>query len=159
MIISNININSTASIDPSSTLNNVSIGDGVKIAKNCSIFGSPDNILRIGKDTYVGMNTCLNGYNGLLSIGTNVSIAQNVVVMTDSGPNASKEMQKYFPIQVGPVTIGDHSWIGASVIIMPNVTLGSFCVVAANSFVTESFPDYSVIAGCPAKIVRILENL
>ncbi|RYE13474.1 MAG: acyltransferase, partial [Rickettsiales bacterium] len=39
-------------------------------------------------------------------------------------------------------------------IIMPNVKIGKFCVVAANSFVNKSFDDYSLIAGSPAKFIK-----
>ena len=76
--------------------------------------------------------------------------------MVDSGPNASKAMQKIFPIIKKEVSIGDHSWIGAGVSIMPGTTLGKFCIVATHSFVNNSFPDYSVIGGTPAKLLRSL---
>ena len=132
------------------------IGDRVKIAKRCSIYGSPEYQLTLGSDTYIGMNCILNGYKAKLIIGKNVSIAQNVNIMVDSGPNASLAMQKVFPIQIGPVVIGDNCWIGASVIIMPNVSIGEFCVIAANSFVNRSFPPYSVVGGTPAKLLRTL---
>lgn len=154
MKTSNIKLGKDVIIDSSSTFNNVTIGDTVKIAKNCSIYGSNEHILEIGKESYIGMCSLLNGFTNKLTIGTNVSIAQNVNIMTDSGPNASKKMQEYFPIITGPINIGDHSWIGANCVIMPNVNLGEFCVVAANSFVNRSFPAYSVIGGNPAKLIK-----
>ena len=40
---------------------------------------------------------------------------------------------------------------------MPNVTLGENCIVGANSVVTHSFPANSVIAGCPAKLIKVIE--
>lgn len=104
------------------------------------------------------MGTILNGFANKLTIGDNVSIAQNVNIMTDSGPNASEKMQFFFPLIDGPVTVGDHSWIGANSIIMPNVSLGDFCVIAANSFVNCSFPAYSVIGGNPAKLIKELNK-
>lgn len=158
MKTSNITLGKDVVIDFSSTFNNVTIGDNVKIAKNCNIFGSNEHILKIGKESYIGMCSLLNGYASKLIIGKNVSIAQNVYIMTDSGPNASKEMQEYFPLINGPITIGDHSWIGANSIIMPNVDLGEFCVVAANSFVNKSFPPYSVIGGNPAKLIKNIKK-
>lgn len=158
MKTSNINLGENVLIDTSSTVNNVEISDNVKIAKNCSIFGSSENLLEIGKGSYIGMGTLLNGFASKLKIGENVSIAQNVNIMTDSGPNASEEMQKIFPLIKGPVTIGNHTWIGANTVIMPDVELGIFCVVAANSFVNKSFPDYTVIGGNPAKILKTIEN-
>lgn len=158
MILRNIKLGQGCDVDPSSSVNNVDIGSGVKIAKRCSIFGSQEHILRIGADTYVGMNTTINGFAADVTIGRNVSIAQGVNVMSNSGPNASAEMQKYFPILFGGVTIGDHSWIGANAVIMPNVTLGDFCVVAANSFVNASFSSYSVVGGNPAKLLYRLSE-
>lgn len=157
MKLSNISLGEEVNIDPSTSINNVAIGDHVKIAKFCSIFGSKEKPLKIGRSSYVGMFSILNGYADQLSIGNHVSIAQNVNIMTDSGPNASDEMQKFFPLIKGPVEIGDHSWIGANSIIMPNVTLGKFCVVAANSFVNKSFADFSVIGGNPAKLIKTMK--
>ena|SRR5450759_1572760 len=156
MKLSNIKLGEGCDVDPSSSINNIDIGSGVKIAKRCSIFGSPEHILKIGAGSYIGMNTTINGFAADVAIGKNVSIAQGVNVMSNSGPNASVEMQKIFPIVFGDVAIGDHSWIGANVVIMPNVTLGEFCVVAANSFVNASFPPYSVIGGNPAKLLYTL---
>lgn len=156
MIYSNISLGKDVDIDPSSTVNNVIIEDGVKIAKRCSVFGSIDAPLIIGKYSYVGMNAILNGYAAQIRIGHNVSIAQNVNIMVDSAPNASEILQRIFPYQIAPVTIGNHCWIGASVIIMPGVKLGDFCVVAANSMVKKSFPAYSIIGGTPAKLIRMM---
>lgn len=158
MIYSNIMLGSGVEIDPSSSVNNISIGNKVKIAKRVSAFGSKNTPLIIGKESYVGMNSILNGFAAELSIGENVSIAQNVNIMTDSGPNASEKLQRIFPVITGKVRIGNHCWIGASSIIMPNVTLGEYCVVAAGSFVKDSFPDYSIIGGTPAKLIRKLNE-
>jgi galactoside O-acetyltransferase len=154
MKYSNINLGKDVEIDVSSSVNNVVIGDNVRIAKRCSVFGSPDNLLEIGSGSYVGMNSMLNGYSAKLLIGCNVSIAQNVSIMVDSGPNASELMQNVFPIIRKPVRIGNHVWIGSGSIIMPGVSLGDFCIVAANSYVNESFGPYTIIGGNPAKIIR-----
>jgi acetyltransferase-like isoleucine patch superfamily enzyme len=154
MKFANITLGTNVEIDPSTTVNNVTIRDNVKIAKRCSIFGGPDNILEIHENSYVGMNTIINGFAAKVIIGSQVSIAQNVNIMADSGPNASPAMQQLFPIEKAAISIGNHCWIGASAIIMPGVQLGTFCIVAANSYVTSSFPPYSIIGGTPAKLIR-----
>ena len=154
MKTANINLGDGVEIDSSSSVNNVIIGDHVKIAKRCSIYGSPENLLEIGDNSYVGMNSILNGYAAKLKIGKHVSIAQNVNIMVDSGPNASPAMQRVFSIEKGPVYIGNNTWVGASAIIMPNVSLGEFSIVAANSYVNRSFPAFSIIGGIPAKLIR-----
>lgn len=154
MKFANISLGKDVEIDPSTSINNVKIGDKVRIAKRCSIYGSNSNVLEIGQNSYIGMNSILNGYAAKLTIEENVSISQFVNIMVDSGPNASPGMMRIFPIEKGPITIGHDSWIGASAIIMPNVSLGEYCVVASNSFVNKSFPDFSIIGGTPAKLIR-----
>jgi acetyltransferase-like isoleucine patch superfamily enzyme len=156
MITSNIHLGKDISIEKDASINNIQIGDGTKIAGGVKLFGAPDHLLEVGKGCYFGLNTIVEGFNAKVTIGNHVSFAQNVNLMSGSGPNASLKMQQLFPIEKGPVTIGDHSWIGASAIIMPNVTLGQFCIVAANSFVTSSYPDFSVVGGTPAKLIRTL---
>ena len=157
MITSNITLGNNCDIDPSSSINNIVLGDNVKIAKRCSVFGSPENPLIIGDNTYVGMNTCIVGYAKQITIGKNVSIAQNVNIMSGSGPN-NEILKRVFPSLREPVTIGDLCWLGASAIIMPGVTLGKAVVVAANSFVNQSFDSYCVIGGTPAKLIRKLTD-
>ena len=63
------------------------------------------------------------------------------------------------PIRIQPcktaiVTIGDDSWIGANAVITSGVTLGKHVVVAAGSVVTKDVPDYSIVAGNPARILK-----
>jgi acetyltransferase-like isoleucine patch superfamily enzyme len=159
MEISNITLGSNVNIDPSTSINNVRIADRVKIAKYCSIFGSKTQPLEIGKESYVGMFSILNGFAAKLTIGRNVSIAQNVNIMTDSGPNASDFMQKYYPVITGDVTIEDHVWVGAGVIIMPNVHVGRCSIIAANSFVNVDVQPYCLYGGNPARLIKKLEEL
>lgn len=158
MKISNIFLGKEVEIDSSTSINNVKIGNNVKIAKRCSIFGGPNNFLEIGNNSYIGMNTLLNGFSAKLTIGKRVSIAQNVNIMTDSGPNASKKLQKYFPIEKKETIISDDCWIGTGSIIMPGIKLGKMCVVAANSYVNKSFPSLSIIGGNPAKLIRKIKK-
>ena len=156
MKTSNIDLGKNISIEIDAHINNVKIGDNTKIAGRVKIFGSEEHQLQIGKNSYVGLNCFIEGFNAKVIIGDHVSFAPNVNLISGSGPNASVVMQKIFPIIRGSVTIGNHSWIGGFTTIMPNVTIGKYCVVAANSFVTKSFPDYSIIGGTPAKLIRTL---
>jgi acetyltransferase-like isoleucine patch superfamily enzyme len=54
----------------------------------------------------------------------------------------------------GPVHLGDHTFIGFGARIMPGVTLGRHCVVGTNAVVTKSFPDFTMLAGIPAKPIK-----
>ncbi|WP_400192022.1 acyltransferase [Hymenobacter sp. B81] len=159
MIVANIQLGQGVFVDPSSSINNVVLGDKVKIAKNCSVFGSETYPLAIGAGSYVGPNSFIQGFAAPVTIGERVSIAQSVNIMSNSGPNASPLMQRYFPLQQAAVSIGDDCWLGTNVVVMPGVVLGRCCVVAANSFVNKSFEPYSVIGGNPARLLRKLEPL
>lgn len=158
MITSNIFLGKNIRVEKGSSINNIKIGDNTRIAGNVKIFGSEAHILEIGKGCYVGLNCFIEGFNAKVIIGNYVSIAPNVNLISGSGPNASLVMQKIFPIIRGSVTIGDHTWIGGNTTIMPNTYIGKYCLVAANSFVNSSFPDYSIIGGTPAKLLRSLSK-
>ena len=106
----------------------------------------------IGDRTRIGLcNTII----GPVIVGHDVRLAQNIVV---SGLNHNyAEIDQPIHAQgvsTKPVVIGDESWIGANVVIVPGVTIGKHSVVAAGSVVTKNVPQYSVAAGNPAKILK-----
>jgi len=154
MEFSNIVLGNNVQVDPSTNFNNVHIGDNVKISKQCSVFGSKEHPAIIGEHTRINMMCFLNGFDAPLMIGRNCGISQFVQIMTGSGPSASSRLQRIFPIVKEAVTISNDCWLGAGAVIMPGVTLGDFCVVAANSFVNQSFDAFSIVGGNPAKLIR-----
>ncbi len=53
-----------------------------------------------------------------------------------------------------PITIGNNVWFGGNVAVMPGVTIGDNCTIAAGSIVTKDIPDNSLAAGVPCKVIR-----
>ena len=85
------------------------------------------------------------------------------VLITDNahGQNSASELtinplarKIYSP---GPITIGRNVWIGDKATVLPNVTIGDGAIIAANAVVVKDVPPYSVVAGCPAKIVKMIK--
>ena len=121
----------------------------------------PPPIIVVGNRCGLGYNTQINACNRI-EIGDDVLFASNVYI-TDHYHGTLSAEENLIPPTIrsiyskGPVIVGARCWLGQYVSIMPNVTLGEGCIVGANSVVTHSFPAYSVIAGCPAKVIRVLE--
>jgi len=79
-----------------------------------------------------------------------VHIAHNVVIGRGSFITACAEIS-------GSVRIGKRAWIGPNSSVIDKVTLGDQVFVGIGTVVTKSFPELSVIAGSPAKILKISE--
>lgn len=57
-------------------------------------------------------------------------------------------------VEIKPIVIKDKVWIGFNSIILKGVTLGEGCVVGAGSVVTKNVPEYTVVGGNPAKVIK-----
>lgn len=58
------------------------------------------------------------------------------------------------PLIKQDVVIGENCWIGEKVVILPNVTIGDWCIIGACSVVNKSIPSYSIAVGNPAKVIK-----
>ena len=109
-------------------------------------------------DVIIGDNTRIGLHNtiiGPVTIGSHVNLAQGITV-TALNHNFSQSDKRIDEqgVSTNQVVIGDDVWIGANATILPGVTIGSHCVVAAGAVVTKDIPDRSVAAGVPAKIIK-----
>ena len=115
----------------------------------------------IGQEVYIGPGMTMTvGYadkNIQLTLGDRVSFGPNVTLILATHPNNSKLRSciKYPPRQI---TIGDDSWLGANVVIMPDITIGKCCIIGAGAVVTHDVPDYAIMAGVPAKQIGAVDK-
>lgn len=119
------------------------------------------------KKLIFGKNVQINDYVHIVAmdsvnIGNNVLMASHVFISDNSHGSYKgdeNDTNPYIPpIQreyaTAPISIGDNTWIGEGVIIMPGVTIGRGCVIGAHSVVNKSLPDYSLAVGSPIKIMK-----
>lgn len=108
----------------------------------------------IGDHTRIGLH---NTIIGPVSIGNNVNLAQGITVtaLNHNFDDATKRIDEQ-GVSTKPVVIGDDVWIGANVVVLPGVTIGSHCVVAAGAVVTKDVPDRTLVAGVPAKVIKTI---
>ena len=89
----------------------------------------------------------------LYPIGSNCMLAPNVAIYTAGHPLHPDSRNSGYEYGMD-VTIGNHVWIGGSVVIIPGVRIGDCCVIGAGSVVTKDIPAWSLAAGNPCRVIR-----
>ena len=92
---------------------------------------------------------------GNVTIGDRASFGPNVTIVTSSHPNES-QIRDVAPVSRGPVVVEADAWIGAGAVILPGVRIGRGAVVGANAVVTKDVARLNVVAGQPARVIRVL---
>ncbi|GLY78312.1 acyltransferase [Actinoallomurus iriomotensis] len=114
----------------------------------------PDPIVTIGKACSIGRGSHIVGHQSI-EIGDDVFTGPYVYI-TDQNhgyTDPDTPVGRQWPVN-DAVVIGSGCWLGAGAIILPGTRLGRNVVVAGGAVVRGEFPDHSVIAGVPAKVVR-----
>lgn len=156
---------------PKESLKNLIIGDNCLISGNY-FFELDGAVINIGNETFIGSSTFV--CSSKISIGNQVLISWGCTIMDNNAHSLvfeerrndvhdwkrsleEGEVGKYKDwsnVAKGEIIIKDKSWIGFNVIILKGVTIGEGAVVAAGSVVTKDVPDYAVVAGNPATVLK-----
>lgn len=131
----------------------IEIGDNSAICRY-SVVQSVGGNIQIGPNSVIGDFCSVYGQGGL-KIGSHVMISSGVRII----PNQHSFTDLTQPIASQPcyscgITIQDDVWIGANATILDGVNIGTGVVVGAGSVVTRSVPDFAVVAGVPAKLLK-----
>ncbi len=110
--------------------------------------------IRLGRGVYANHNLVVLDC-ALVTIGDNVYFGPNVVVSTATHP-VDPELRTSGQEFALPITIGHRVWLGASITILPGVTIGDDTTIGAGSVVTRSIPAGCVAVGNPCRVVRHL---
>jgi maltose O-acetyltransferase len=118
-----------------------------------AFFGSGAGI-RLGDHSDIGVDSRVQGP---LTIGNDVMMAPGVMIYTSnhSFDRIDVPMRTQGNAEKRPVVIADDVWIGARVIILPGVTVGTGAILAAGSVVTKDVPPFAIVGGNPARVIRL----
>lgn len=108
----------------------------------------------VGKESFINCGAWIRAEK-LVRIGKRCLIGPRVMIMDNDAHDMAGEHR------VGgvaaPVIIKDYAWIGAGAIVLKDVTIGERAVVGAGSVVTKDVPDDAMVAGNPARLIRMLK--
>ena len=127
------------------------LGDAA-IIEDYSVVNNVLGDVIIGSNSLIGLRSTVIGP---VEIGNDVLLAQNIVL---SGQNHGYEdvtisIREQKSV-TSKITIKDRAWIGANAVIVAGVTIGTHSIVAAGSVVTKDVPDFCIVGGNPAKILK-----
>lgn len=134
-----------------------------KIGKHTNIH--PTVLIREGEYVTIGEHCLINHNNliqagkssaGSITIGNHVHTGTNVVMLGFNHGFYTRDIptkeQDYLD---APIIIGDDVWIGTGAIILAGVTVGKGAIIAAGSVVNKDVPEYAIVGGVPAKVLKM----
>ncbi len=129
---------------------NVSFGKSVSLGPGTNIIIKENAFFSIGDNTYITSDTHIEAVNSI-TIGENCAISWGVTIIDDD-----HHQLMYFgkKVKENIVKIGDKVWIGCNVTILKGTVIDNNSVIAAGSVVSGIYPENSLIAGNPAKVIK-----
>jgi len=149
----------------------VELGNGVQIFAFVNLYGCSigdyskiGTFVEIQKNAEIGRNVKISSHTFIcegVQIEDDVFIGHNVSFINDKYPrsiNANGTLQTEADWKVVPTVVKRGASIGTSSTILCGITVGEYSVVGAGSVVTKHVPPYTVVAGNPARVLRLLEK-
>ena len=149
----------------------VKLGKNVKLSYFLNLYGCEigDNtkigaFVEIQNNAVVGRNCKISSHSFIcegVHIEDNVFIGHNVTFINDLYPravNPEGKMQTEEDWEVVPTFVKKGASIGSSATILAGVTIGENSIIGAGAVVTKDVPDFSIVAGNPAKVLRKIND-
>lgn len=140
----------------------VTIGEGSMI--KCKMLFDHDGHIRIGNRCFIGNSTLV--CHSSIEIHDDVIMSWGITVVDHNSHSLDYEdrlldvaewqtqQKSWKNVTVKPVVIGQGAWIGFNAIVLKGVHIGKGAIVAAGSVVTKDVPDFAIVGGNPAKIIK-----
>ena len=110
------------------------------------------NRVKFGKNVFINHSATLSASGGI-EFEEGVMAAPGLKIATINHDMYDRHLTYTY----GKVLVKKNAWLGLNVTICPGVTIGKYAVVAAGAVVTKDVPDYAVVGGVPAKVIKMLD--
>lgn len=140
-------------------LENIEIGDNVRIDGYCSIFASGEGWVKLGSFIHIGSYCLLSAGDGI-QMDDFSGLSQGVKIYSRTDDYSGRYLtnptvpDRYTGITRGIVSLGKHAIVGSESVILPKVSIGEGSSVGALSLVTKSLEPWGVFFGAPAKRLK-----
>jgi acetyltransferase-like isoleucine patch superfamily enzyme len=141
----------------------ITFGDGAFVGPNAWLTLAPQGSVHIGEGAAIAADLSISA-GGPVRIGAGCLFSRGVTIVDQQhdvdrwvarARAANRPPRMTWDMTTAePVTIGDGTWLGVGVVVLPGVTIGQGCAIGANAVVTQSIPDFTVAAGVPARPIR-----
>jgi acetyltransferase-like isoleucine patch superfamily enzyme len=136
----------------------IEIGRRVYVGHNTILKGYYKGRMVIGDGVWIGQQCFLHGAGGI-EIGRNVGVGPGVKILTSAHAEEGRDVPILRSrVEIAPVRVGAGSDVGVGAILLPGVTIGRGVQIGAGAVVTRDVPDYAVVAGVPARVIRMREG-
>ena len=154
------------------------VGKGVFLQKNVKFLRHPEKI-NLGDDLVIkeGVRLCPTNPQASISIGDYTTVGHHTFIFIASSLEIGKncliapfcyfvdsdhgiertELIRKQQMKSSPITIGEDVWFGTGAVITSGVTIGTGAVIGAGAVITKDIPEYAVVGGNPAKIIKYRE--
>ncbi|MBR9978422.1 MAG: acyltransferase [Bacteroidetes bacterium] len=137
-------------IDPQAVLY---IGSDVMVLHDSWLIAHPGDTLHLEDDVYISRQCTVSG-SVRIGCGTLIGAFATIIDANHVFDDTKRQIREQGGRQ-RPIDIGSDVWIGAHAIILEGVMIGDGAVVAANATVTKDVPPGAVVAGSPARVLRM----
>lgn len=143
--------------------NGIELGDRTFVMHNAELHvfnfrDLPHAFIKVGPRTFIGESVVIRGQGGV-TIGEAVLIGPAAQILAINHKFADPALHIMDQgISGDGIIIEDGAWIGAGAVILDGVRVGRGAVVGANSVVTRDVPSRSLVAGAPARVIKMLDT-
>lgn len=130
------------------------VGAGVFVAAQAYIQGRFDGVCRIGSHVWIGPQSYFDARDLVLEDYVGWGPGAKVLGSEHTGVPAEVPIIQT-DLRIEPVVVKRGADIGTGAVILPGVTVGKGAIVGAGAAVTESVPDFAIVAGVPARMLRL----